>query len=146
MKFQSSSTISEEDNSNAKNDLTNYSKRNFINIKIPSSLYHKLIAYALLFVFISQIIIFSPGISFSNIYHVRIPSCTIIPCCNMLSIIPTFTAYLSDNLIIFIIPINLILTVVLSTLVSVNMILTSYVFQNKQNNNGNSRSKNAKNS
>src|SRR6187200_2719031 len=77
-----------------------------------------LLAYALLFAFISQMIIF--------------------PCCNLPGLVPTFTAYISDSLIVFIIPINLILTVVLSTLVSVNMTLALYVFQNN-------RSKNTKN-
>jgi hypothetical protein len=91
-----------------------------------------LIAYALLFAFISQIIIFRPYISFSHIYQVTIPSWIITPCCNLPGLVPTFTAYISDNLIVFVIPINLILTVVLSTLVSVNMTLALYVFQNKR--------------
>jgi hypothetical protein len=97
-----------------------------------------LFAYALLFAFISQIIIFRPYVSFSHVYQVTIPSWIITPCCNSPGLVPTFTAYISDSLIVFIIPINLILTVVLSTLVSVNMTLALYVFQN-------SRSKTTKN-
>jgi hypothetical protein len=97
-----------------------------------------LFAYALLFAFISQIIIFRPYVSFSHVYQVTIPSWIITPCCNPPGLVPTFTAYISDSLIVFIIPINLILTVVLSTLVSVNMTLALYVFQN-------SRSKTTKN-
>jgi hypothetical protein len=97
-----------------------------------------LLAYALLFAFISQMIIFRPYVSFSRIYQVTIPSWIITPCCNLPGLVPTFTAYISDSLIVFIIPINLILTVVLSTLVSVNMTLALYVFQNN-------RSKNTKN-
>jgi hypothetical protein len=94
-----------------------------------------LIAYALLFAFVSQVVIFRPDVSFSNIYQVTIPSWMITPCCNLPGIVPTFTAYLSDNLIIFITPINLILTVVLSTLVSVNITLALYMFQNNRSKN-----------
>jgi hypothetical protein len=100
-----------------------------------------LIAYALLFAFISQIIIFRPDVSFSHIYQVAIPSWIITPCCNLPGLVPTFTAYLSDSLIVYIIPINLVLTVVLSTLVSVNITLALYVFQ-KKNSNGNNRIRN----
>src|SRR5205823_1584546 len=76
-----------------------------------------LLTYAVLFSLISQIIIFRPDVSFSHIYGVVIPSSKIIPCCNAPGFVPMFTAYLSDNLIIFIIPINLLLVVTLSTLV-----------------------------
>jgi hypothetical protein len=94
-----------------------------------------LIAYGLLFAFVSQILIFRPGVSFSNIYHVTIPSWIITSCCNLPGLVPTFTAYLLDNLIIFIMPINLILTVILSTLVSVNITLALYMFQTSRSKN-----------
>jgi hypothetical protein len=94
-----------------------------------------LLAYALLFAFVSQIVIFRPGVSFSHIYQVTIPSWIITSCCNLPGIVPTFTAYLSDNLIIFITPINLILTIILSTLVSMNITLALYMFQNSRSKN-----------
>ena len=90
-----------------------------------------LVAYAVLFSFISQIIIFRPDVSFSHVYGVTIPSWKITPCCNAPGFVPMFTAYLSDNLIIFIIPLNLVLAVVLSTLVGVNIALSAYMFQNR---------------
>jgi hypothetical protein len=90
-----------------------------------------IVAYALLFSFISQIIIFRPDVSFSHLYGVTIPSWKITPCCNAPGFVPMFTAYLSDNLIIFIIPVNLVLAVVLSTLVGVNIALSAYMFQNR---------------
>ena len=90
-----------------------------------------LVAYAVLFSFISQIIIFRPDVSFSHVYGVTIPSWKITPCCNAPGFVPMFTAYLSDNLIIFIIPLNLVLAVVLSTLVGVNIALAAYMFQNR---------------
>lgn len=86
-------------------------------------------AYAILFSFISQILIFRPDVSFSHIYGVTIPSWKFTTCCNMPGLVPSFTAYLSDNVIIFIIPINLVLAVVVSTLVSVNMTVALYAFQ-----------------
>ena len=90
-----------------------------------------LVAYAVLFSFISQIIIFRPDVSFSRVYGVTIPSSKMTPCCNAHGFVPMFTAYLSDNLIIFIIPVNLVLAVVLSTLVGVNIALAAYMFQNR---------------
>jgi hypothetical protein len=88
-----------------------------------------LLAYALLFALVSQIVIFKPSVSFSKIYQVAIPSWIVTPCCNLPGLVPTFTAYLADDLIIFITPINLILTVILSTLVSLNITLALYMFQ-----------------
>jgi len=90
-----------------------------------------LVAYAVLFSFISQIIIFRPDVSFSHVYGVTIPSWKITPCCNAPGFVPMFTAYLSDNLIIFIIPVNLVLAVILSTLVGVNIALAAYMFQKR---------------
>jgi len=90
-----------------------------------------LVAYAVLFSFISQIIIFRPDVSFSRVYGVTIPSSKMTPCCNAHGFVPMFTAYLSDNLIIFIIPVNLVLAVILSTLVGLNTALAVYMFQNR---------------
>jgi len=89
------------------------------------------VAYAVLFSFISQIVIFRPDVSFSHVYGVTIPSWKITPCCNAPGFVPMFTAYLSDNLIIFIIPVNLVLAVILSTLVGVNIALAAYMFENR---------------
>ena len=90
-----------------------------------------LVAYAVLFSFISQIIIFRPDVSFSRVYGVTIPSWKMTLCCNAPGFVPMFTAYLSDNLIIFIIPVNLVLAVILSTLVGLNIVLAVYMFQNR---------------
>lgn len=92
-----------------------------------------LVVYAVIFAFISQIIIFRPDVSFSHTYQVAIPSWVVTPCCNFPGLVPTFTAYLSDNLIIYIIPINLVLSIVLSTLVSANIVLAAYTLQSNNN-------------
>jgi hypothetical protein len=107
-----------------------------VNILSQSKRYRRLfiialIIYAVLFAFISQIIIFRPDVSFSSIYGVLIPSWIVTPCCNFPGIVPTFTAYLSDNLIIYIIPVNLVLAIILSTLVSANIVLIAYSLQKK---------------
>ena len=115
-----------------------------VNIVSQSKRYRQLfiivlITYAVLFAFISQIIIFRPDVSFSSIYGVLIPSWIITPCRNLPGIVPTFTAYLSDNLIIYIIPVNLVLDIILSTLVSANIVLIAYTLQ--KNNFENCKSK-----
>ena len=96
------------------------------------------ISYALFFSFVSQIIIFSPYTSFSQLYQVSIPSVKITTCCNFPGFVPILSAYLLDNLIVLIIPINVLLVVIISFLVGVNLTVTLYVFQhNSMRNNRN---------
>ena len=85
-------------------------------------------------------IIYIPNVSFSEIYRITTPSWLITPCCSLPGFVPMFTAYLLDNLIIFIIPINLVLVLVLSTLVSINITLASYTFKNRAKNINNNNS------
>jgi hypothetical protein len=96
-----------------------------------------LLAYAILFAFVSQIIIFRPDVSFSQIYRISTPSWIITPCCNLPGLVPTFTAYLSDHIVVYIIPIDLLLDLILSTLVSINMTLAVFIFKNNKPKNSN---------
>jgi hypothetical protein len=96
-----------------------------------------LIGYAILFSFISRTIIFMPDVSFSQIYGITVPSWAVTLCCNIHGFVPMFTTYLSDNMILLIIPINIILAIVLSALVSTNVTLTFYLFKNKLKKNTN---------
>jgi hypothetical protein len=85
------------------------------------------VGYAIFFSFTSQMIIFRPGLSFSHLYNVNIPSWRITTCCSTLpGSMPVFSAYVFDNLIILLIPLNIILGAVLSVLVSVNITLILY--------------------
>ncbi len=90
------------------------------------------ISYAIFFSMVSQIIIFRPDISFAQLYAVSIPSVNITTCCNFPGFVPMLSVYLLDNLIIVIIPINLLVVVLLSVLVGINITLTVCMFQERR--------------
>ena len=85
------------------------------------------ISYGIFFGFLSQILIYKNDISFSQ-QGVKIPSIDIVPCCNTPGYVPMFSAYLTDHFLILLIPLNLILAVIVSSLVGFNFALSLYAF------------------
>jgi hypothetical protein len=89
------------------------------------------IAYGIFFGFLSQIFIYRNDISFSQ-QGIIIPSINIIPCCNAPGYVPMFSAYLTDHFLILLIPLNLILAVIVSSLVGFNTALSLYAFNSSR--------------
>jgi len=85
------------------------------------------ISYGIFFGFLSQILIYRNDISFSQ-QGIKIPSINIVPCCNTPGYVPMFSAYLTDHFLILLIPLNLILAVIVSSLVGFNFALSLYAF------------------
>lgn len=85
------------------------------------------ISYGIFFGFLSQILIYRNDISFSQ-QGIKIPSVNIVPCCNTPGYVPMFSAYLTDHFLILLIPLNLILAVIVSSLVGFNIALSLYAF------------------
>jgi len=85
------------------------------------------ISYGIFFGFLSQILIYRNDISFSQ-QGIKIPSINIVPCCNTPGYVPMFSAYLTDHFLILLIPLNLILAVIVSSLVGFNIALSLYAF------------------
>ncbi len=84
------------------------------------------ICYFIVISLLSSTIIYRPFSSFSQLYHVAIPSWHIIGCCGLPGTYPVLTVYFTDQFGILLVPINLILSSFLALLVGVNILLLIY--------------------
>ena len=78
------------------------------------------VAYGIFFSLTSGTLVYQPELSFSYHYGVDIPSMQIAPCCDYPGYMPKILVYLTDNVGLQIIPINLVLQVAVSYLVALN--------------------------
>ena len=83
-------------------------------------------AYGLFYAFASGTVVFQPAFSFSEAYHVGIPSVAIATCCGPVGEAPQAVAYLSQHLGLFFIPVNLLLLFSISWLVGLNASFASF--------------------
>jgi hypothetical protein len=109
------------------NSLVHYITNAFSENKYWKVMIIAAITYGIFFGFLSQIFIYRNDISFSQ-QGIKVPSINIIPCCNTPGYVPMFSAYLTDHFLILLIPLNLILTVIVSSLVGFNIALSLYAF------------------
>lgn len=79
------------------------------------------VTYGIFFSLASGTLVYQPELSFSYHYGVDIPSAQISPCCDAPGYMPKILVYLTDNVGLQIIPINLVLQVIVSYLVGLNM-------------------------
>lgn len=79
------------------------------------------IAYGVFFSLTSGTLVYDQQISFSYHYGVKVPSASIIPCCDAPGYMPKIIVYLTDHVGLQIIPINLLLQIIVSYLVALNM-------------------------
>jgi hypothetical protein len=84
------------------------------------------IGYGLFYALVSSMIIYRPD-HISHIYGVTVPSLVMISY-GPLGYVPTISAYLNEHIGLLIIPINLIVTLVVSALVGFNTVLSAYAF------------------
>ena len=79
------------------------------------------IAYGVFFALTSGTLVYQPELSFSYHYGVDVPSAEIAPCCDTApGYMPKILVYITDNVGLQVIPINLVLQVVVSYLVGLN--------------------------
>ncbi|MGH9979491.1 MAG: hypothetical protein ACRD8Z_27185 [Nitrososphaeraceae archaeon] len=83
------------------------------------------IAYWIFFGFLSQILVYRPDLFFSEDGN-QLPSLNVTPCCNLPGYVPMLSIYLTEHFMILIIPINFILSMVISLLVGFNLSFLSY--------------------
>ncbi len=81
------------------------------------------IGYGIFFSLVSGTLIYQPEVDFSYHYGVKIPSGFVAPCCDKPGYMPKILVYLTEHLGLQIIPINLLLQIVVSSLVALNMSL-----------------------
>ncbi len=102
-------------------------RREYINIFIIS-----FVSYGLFYSVITGLLVYKTDIKFSEAYNVNIPSFRMIYCCNSLGYMPIFVGYITEHLGIFIIPINLLLLLIITTLVSTNLTISFFIYKNNK--------------
>ncbi len=81
------------------------------------------VGYGIFFSLTSGILVYQPDVVFSVQYGVEVPSAFLSPCCDVIGYMPKIIIYITENIGLQIIPINLILQLVVSYLVALNMAL-----------------------
>jgi hypothetical protein len=110
------------------NTLLSYITAAFSDSKFWKTMTVSAIGYGIFFGFLSQIFIYKYDISFAQ-QGIAIPSVIITPCCNIIGYVPMLAAYLTDHFLVLLIPINVILVVLVSTLVGFNISLNIYALR-----------------
>jgi len=87
------------------------------------------IGYGIFYAIVSAMLIYHP-VSFSEIHGVAIPS-VIMMSYGPIGYVPAMATYFTENLGVLIIPINLVVTLVVSALVGFNSVLSIYAFKNR---------------
>ena len=82
--------------------------------------------YGMFYAFASGIVVFQPTLSFSEAYHIGIPSWAIATCCEPLGETPQLVVYVSQHLGIILVPVNLLLLFSISWLVGFNTSFASF--------------------
>jgi hypothetical protein len=90
------------------------------------------IGYGFFYAVVSSMFIYRPD-NISDIYGVSIPS-LVITSYGPVGYVPTIAAYFTEHIGLLIIPINLIITVVVSALVGLNTVISLYAFANRPKN------------
>lgn len=89
------------------------------------------IGYGVFFGFLSQILVYRTNVSFTE-EGIRVPSVELTPCCAVPGYMPMLTVYITDHFLIFLIPLNVILAAVVSTLVGFNVALAVSAYRLKK--------------
>jgi hypothetical protein len=85
--------------------------------------------YGIIFGLTSGTLVYRPGAIFSDTYGVSVPSVVEAVCCGAFGQMPQFVIYLTQNIALLVIPINLILMLMVSWLVGLNIAVTAYAIR-----------------
>jgi hypothetical protein len=91
--------------------------------------------YVIFFSIISGIIVYQPEIVFSDAFNVSIPSIKIVYCCGSPGQYPNVAIYITEHIGAILIPVSLLLLILISALVSWNVMLMAFAFSNRPKNN-----------
>mgnify|MGYP001229852286 CR=1 FL=1 len=78
------------------------------------------ISYGIFFSMTSGILVYQPEIIFSYHYGAEVPSAHITPCCGPPGYMPKFVVFLTENIGLNVVPVNLLLQIIVSYLVALN--------------------------
>lgn len=102
------------------------SQRKYMHILVVSAF-----LYGVFYSFITSIVVYQPTVNFSEAYAADIPSALLTQCCGPPLQIPIVTVYLAEHLGLLLIPLSLILLAIVSTLVGLNVALTSFAYSRR---------------
>jgi len=95
-----------------------------------------IVLYGVFFALTSGILVYQPDVIFSKHYGVAVPSAHITPCCGEVGYVPKLIVYITEQVGLQIIPINLILQIIVSYLVGLNMSVAVNAFSILKKNTG----------
>jgi len=87
--------------------------------------------YGVFFAVLSSFLVFQPLGRFSETSGVSVPSTVSVICCGPLGQMPQFVVYLTQQLAILIVPVNLVLLFAVSWLVGLNAAIATYVYRHR---------------
>lgn len=87
--------------------------------------------YGLLFAAVSSSLVFQVGPGYSNSYGVPVPSIVPVICCGLLGQMPQFVFYITQQIALILIPLNLVLLFGVSWLVGLNAAAVGYSLKHR---------------
>jgi hypothetical protein len=103
--------------------LGSYLMVTFTDIKYWKIMVISSVLYWIGFAFLSQILLYEPNMPISGGDGIVTPSLVVTPCCNLPGYVPMLSVYVTEYFTILIIPINFILSIVISAMVGFNISL-----------------------
>jgi len=90
-------------------------------------------AYAILFAFLSGIVVYQPELNFSTLYGIDLPSTVVVTCCGTIGQTPQLVVYLTEHLGLLVSPITITLLLTESWLVGINLAVLANASTRKPN-------------
>jgi len=127
-------------NLNLSNNLTSINLKSITYDLFAKMKYRKIFIissglYVIFFSIISGTIVYQPDIVFSDAFKVSIPSIKIVYCCGSPGQYPNVAIYITEHIGAILIPVSLLLLILISALVSWNVMLMAFAFSNRPKNN-----------
>ncbi len=89
------------------------------------------VSYGIFYAFVTSMIVYQPGVDSPQAYLASIPSVVLVPCCGPPLYAPVLVVYLTNHLGLLLIPLSVILLVVVSLLVGMNVMLSTFAYRNR---------------
>lgn len=94
------------------------------------------VCYGVLYAIVSSTLVFQPGVDFSEVYGVKVPSLVPVICCGSIGEMPQLIIYITRQLAILIVPENLVILFAVSWLVGLNASVAYYFYTSRSGSSG----------
>lgn len=89
------------------------------------------ILYGTFFAVVSGIVVYRPMENFAQEYFIQVPSAVLAVCCGSAGLVPVLTVFVTNHLGLLVIPANILILAVVSTLVGLNTTLIVCQYHNR---------------